>query len=120
MVDSARRVPQLDGIRGTAILLVIIWHFIVVPLKQGPHNSAISRIIAHVGVLTWSGVDLFFVLSYGLAAYLHLTLPKDTNVAVASCVTACNPLPLQFSRSGVIICNDSNKVELVFKPRFGV
>jgi len=63
MVDSARRVPQLDGIRGTAILLVIIWHFIVVPLKQGPHDSAISQIIAHVGVLTWSGVDLFFVLS---------------------------------------------------------
>jgi peptidoglycan/LPS O-acetylase OafA/YrhL len=63
MMDSSRRVPQLDGIRGTAILLVIIWHFIVVPLKQGPHDSAISRIIEHVGVLTWSGVDLFFVLS---------------------------------------------------------
>lgn len=62
-MDSARRVPQLDGIRGAAILLVIIWHFIVVPLKQGPHDSAISRIIAQVGVLTWSGVDLFFVLS---------------------------------------------------------
>jgi hypothetical protein len=43
-------------------LLVIIWLFIVVPLKQGPLDSAISRIIAHVGVLTWSGVDLFFVL----------------------------------------------------------
>jgi peptidoglycan/LPS O-acetylase OafA/YrhL len=52
MMDSARRVPQLDGIRGTAILLVIIFHFIVGPLKQGPHDSAVSRIIAHVAVLT--------------------------------------------------------------------
>jgi peptidoglycan/LPS O-acetylase OafA/YrhL len=62
MVDSARRVPQLDGIRGTAILLVIIWHFIVVPLKQRPHDSGISRVIARRRT-DLERVDLFFVLS---------------------------------------------------------
>src|SRR5271163_530813 len=63
MIESTRRIPQLDGIRGTAILLVIIWHFVVVPVTQAPHQGEIGRIVAHIGLLTWSGVDLFFVLS---------------------------------------------------------
>ncbi len=63
MTESARRIPQLDGIRGAAILLVVVWHFVVVPITQAPHESHIARIIAHAGLLTWSGVDLFFVLS---------------------------------------------------------
>jgi len=63
MTESARRIPQLDGIRGAAILLVIVWHFVVVSTLLGPGEGAISRIISHAGLLTWSGVDLFFVLS---------------------------------------------------------
>jgi peptidoglycan/LPS O-acetylase OafA/YrhL len=63
MTESARRIPQLDGIRGTAIMLVVIWHFIVAPIVQAPQESVTARIVAHTGLLTWSGVDLFFVLS---------------------------------------------------------
>lgn len=63
MSEPARRIPQLDGIRGAAILLVVIWHFVVVPIMQAPQESTITRFIAHAGLLTWSGVDLFFVLS---------------------------------------------------------
>ncbi len=63
MGDSVRRIPQLDGIRGVAISLVVIWHFVVVPITRDPHESVIARFIAHAGLLTWSGVDLFFVLS---------------------------------------------------------
>lgn len=63
MIESTKRVPELDGIRGTAILLVLIWHFVVIPTVAGPHESATSRIIVFAGLLTWSGVDLFFVLS---------------------------------------------------------
>jgi peptidoglycan/LPS O-acetylase OafA/YrhL len=63
MVDSTRRIPQLDGIRGAAILLVAIWHFVVAPVMRTPHESVIARIVIHAGLLTWSGVDLFFVLS---------------------------------------------------------
>lgn len=62
MTETARRIPQLDGLRGLAILLVLIWHFIVVPATPA-HQSLFVRVVAHVGVLTWSGVDLFFVLS---------------------------------------------------------
>ena len=55
------RIPQLDGLRGLAILLVLIWHYVTLTAVTTPHSLA-----AHVlgGLrLTWSGVDLFFVLS---------------------------------------------------------
>jgi peptidoglycan/LPS O-acetylase OafA/YrhL len=55
------RIPQLDGIRGAAILLVILWHYIVLPSDSLAKNWA--AIFSRVGLLTWSGVDLFFVLS---------------------------------------------------------
>lgn len=62
MKQASQRVPQLDGIRGLAILLVLIWHFVVAP-ADAAHASGLRGMIAHLGVLTWSGVDLFFVLS---------------------------------------------------------
>ncbi|MGP8215784.1 MAG: acyltransferase family protein [Bacteroidia bacterium] len=54
-------IKQLDGLRALAILLVLIWHYfygqVNMDLFQGMHylKSAIFW--------TWSGVDLFFVLS---------------------------------------------------------
>lgn len=48
-------IPQLDGLRGIAILLVILHHFWP---KAGPLTKISS--LAHVG---WIGVDLFFVIS---------------------------------------------------------
>jgi peptidoglycan/LPS O-acetylase OafA/YrhL len=59
--NTARRIPELDGIRGLAILLVLAWHYFALPLMQSPHRSL--RAIARLGSLSWSGVDLFFVLS---------------------------------------------------------
>ncbi len=49
------RVPELDSIRGIAILLVIFWHYGV----EGSPGLA----NAFPFQLAWSGVDLFFVLS---------------------------------------------------------
>jgi len=50
------RIPALDGIRGLAVLLVVLYHFI--PEEAG-EISAFWR-WAQIG---WIGVDLFFVLS---------------------------------------------------------
>lgn len=53
--------PQLDGIRGIAILLVLIFHFGVSAV--GPQSNSFVYLVAQSLILTWSGVDLFFVLS---------------------------------------------------------
>jgi peptidoglycan/LPS O-acetylase OafA/YrhL len=55
---------QLDGLRGLAILLVIVYHFSLQhPVFQGHgagYGSGALLQLAHAG---WMGVDLFFVLS---------------------------------------------------------
>jgi peptidoglycan/LPS O-acetylase OafA/YrhL len=64
------RLRALDGLRGAAILLVLIWHYFVglVPTEPG---SIAAYMIATLR-LTWSGVDLFFVLSGFLIAGILL------------------------------------------------
>ncbi|HEX8650015.1 MAG TPA: acyltransferase [Pyrinomonadaceae bacterium] len=54
------RIPELDGLRGLAILLVLIWHYFI---GQIPSEQALSQYVNTWGRLTWSGVDLFLILS---------------------------------------------------------
>lgn len=52
--------PQLDGVRGIAILVVLIYHFMAIsPLPK----SAIDKTVYVIAKSGWVGVDLFFVLS---------------------------------------------------------
>ena len=55
------RIPELDGIRGVAILLVLLYHYFLLALHPALHSWQWFAL----GPLrfTWSGVDLFFVLS---------------------------------------------------------
>jgi len=59
-VQRGDRVPELDGIRGLAILLVIYWHYVAIPFG-GSGGPALW--LARAGLYAWSGVDLFFALS---------------------------------------------------------
>jgi peptidoglycan/LPS O-acetylase OafA/YrhL len=56
------RVRALDGVRGLAIGLVLLWHGFFVPLSNIHNHPFLAEILA-LGRLSWSGVDLFFVLS---------------------------------------------------------
>jgi peptidoglycan/LPS O-acetylase OafA/YrhL len=56
------RVIELDGLRGLAILLVLVHHYIGKTVVGIVPGSWQARSIATLR-LTWSGVDLFFVLS---------------------------------------------------------
>ena len=56
---ESRRVMQLDFVRGIAILLVMEFHFLTVPI-QNPLARAFEFFFKRIG---WMGVDLFFVLS---------------------------------------------------------
>ena len=55
------RIPELDGVRGLAIAMILLHHYFLLPI-HAPLGSLPSYIQA-AGRLTWSGVDLFFVLS---------------------------------------------------------
>jgi peptidoglycan/LPS O-acetylase OafA/YrhL len=55
--DWSKRIPALDGLRGIAILLVLMYHSVCRGRARLPWP------IHTAGRLTWTGVDLFFVLS---------------------------------------------------------
>jgi peptidoglycan/LPS O-acetylase OafA/YrhL len=59
---AGERVASLDGVRGVAVLLVLVHHFL---LYGGPEllQPATHPILYNVALSGWIGVDLFFVLS---------------------------------------------------------
>jgi peptidoglycan/LPS O-acetylase OafA/YrhL len=57
---SVERVPVLDGLRGLAILLVMLHHFFQ---NYVPEPVWIDRLVFGLMGCGWFGVDLFFVLS---------------------------------------------------------
>ncbi len=60
-LHSQTHVPALDGLRGIAILLVVIYHSV----RYGGMQpiATLDQIFFTLGRVGWSGVDLFFVLS---------------------------------------------------------
>ena len=70
------RVPELDGVRGLAILLVLVWHYGVCELGTLP-------LLFQPLALTWSGVTLFFVLSGYLIGGILLDHRHATNYFAA-------------------------------------
>jgi peptidoglycan/LPS O-acetylase OafA/YrhL len=59
-------IPELDGIRGMAILFVLLYHYIYLANVEAGVAPAPSGLLAHGQkpfAMGWSGVDLFFVLS---------------------------------------------------------
>jgi peptidoglycan/LPS O-acetylase OafA/YrhL len=60
-IGGSKRIPELDGLRGLAIFLVILCHYIGDPPHGAPHTwaSRIGAVLAQGA----AGVDLFFVLS---------------------------------------------------------
>lgn len=70
------RIPQLDGVRGIAILEVLVWHY-----SGGVHaaQKTLLGYIIRLLYLTWSGVDLFFVLSGFLIGGMLLDNRESSN-----------------------------------------
>ena len=58
--QSDSRIPELDGIRGLAILLVVLYHYYYLPFTP---THGLAAFIRNSTALAWTGVDLFFVLS---------------------------------------------------------
>lgn len=67
-----KRSQALDVVRGIAIILVLIWHYM-------PRTSATPEFLITSTRLFWSGVDLFFVLSGFLIAGILLQNVNSKN-----------------------------------------
>ena len=72
--QSKARIPELDGLRGMAIMLVLLYHYVSIPPGQPP-TPVLQRLFA----IGWSGVDLFFVLSGFLIGGILLDVRESPN-----------------------------------------
>ena len=68
------RIPELDGLRGMAILLVLVGHYFGVP-----GAGVASLLNGYWFRLGWTGVDLFFVLSGFLIGGILLKVHDSPN-----------------------------------------
>ncbi len=58
--ELSARMPALDGVRGLAVLLVVLYHFTAL---VGTGSTFVDEVFSKVAATGWAGVDLFFVLS---------------------------------------------------------
>jgi peptidoglycan/LPS O-acetylase OafA/YrhL len=75
---TTRNVPELDGVRGVAILLVLLCHSAMIQAMPVPDSLAFLHLPGFL-FLGWSGVDLFFVLSGFLISGILLDTKESKN-----------------------------------------
>ncbi len=93
-LPSPARVPELDSIRAVAILMVVFWHWIHIPGLATGKLHMLTR-------MTWSGVDLFFVLSGYLIGGILLQNRNSSSYYKPFFVRRlCRIIPLYF----VVLC----------------
>lgn len=89
------RIPELDGLRGLAVGMVLVWHYL--PCQLTADGGLISSILRRGLYLAGSGVDLFFVLSSFLIFGILLDNAGSPNLLrVFYLRRACRILPVYF------------------------
>ena len=71
ITDSKSRITELDGLRGLAILMMLYFHAV--------ESAPLPRYFSAVGKLTWTAIDLFFVLSGFLIGGILLDARNSPN-----------------------------------------
>jgi peptidoglycan/LPS O-acetylase OafA/YrhL len=74
---AIEHVPALDGLRGLAIALVLLVHFVVIADFPGRLPGGLSDWLNRLSYAGWVGVDLFFVLSGFLITSILLASRAD-------------------------------------------
>ncbi len=77
------RIPELDGLRGVAISLVVVFHSFYYSPPPGHHPTGMIRstfvFLERFFAIGWTGVDLFFVLSGFLIGGILLDVRASPN-----------------------------------------
>src|SRR5260221_1555634 len=71
------RIPELDGIRGIAIGMVVVYHYFLTTLATTPGST--MAYFQAAGRLAWTGVDLLFVLSGFLIGGILIDARESSN-----------------------------------------
>jgi peptidoglycan/LPS O-acetylase OafA/YrhL len=74
---ATMRLPELDGLRGIAILLVLLEHYVAE--SQQAASGSIAHVLSRLFRMGWTGVDLFFVLSGFLIGGILLDVRESPN-----------------------------------------
>ena len=92
---SEKHIDSLDGLRGIAILLVFIYHY----LPRNFYNP-----LSWVASIGWTGVDLFFVLSgFLITGILYDTRNSSNFFKVFYARRALRLFPLYFFVVGIVL-----------------
>jgi len=102
-LDLKGRIPELDGLRGIAIGLVLMHHYFFQAIDTRP--ATIFSYLQAAGRLAWSGVDLFFVLSGFLIGGILLDARKSSNYfRVFYTRRFFRIIPLYFAFLAIVFC----------------
>jgi peptidoglycan/LPS O-acetylase OafA/YrhL len=100
--DFTRRIPQLDGLRGVAIAMVVVFHYVAYAVDGGAPRAL--AFIAFPAALGWSGVELFFVLSgFLIGGALIDARESSTYFRTFYFRRACRIFPLYFSFLAIVL-----------------
>lgn len=91
----SKRMPQLDGLRGVAIAMVLLFHYVGFAADGAPRLVVFALTPLSLG---WAGVDLFFVLSGFLIGGILLDARGSSNYFRAFYARrVCRIFPLYFA-----------------------
>jgi peptidoglycan/LPS O-acetylase OafA/YrhL len=93
--ELKKHIDSLDGLRGVAILLVFLFHY----MPRNPRNP-----LSWLASLGWSGVDLFLVLSgFLITGILYDTRKSKNFFKVFYARRALRLFPLYFFAVGIVL-----------------